>query len=167
MEDNRVPDTLKTLAILNALSSGIDPVSGVPFPRDSAYQHPDVIRALFVALRAFEGTIAPAAPPEIPVPERKKASRPGAAGTPWSPDEDARLAAAFDAGADIPALARLHDRSSFAIESRLAKLGRIPVPAGMRYPIRAEQTPAEQTPAEQTPAEQTPKTSEPLLRYAA
>lgn len=152
MEDSRVPDTLKTLAILNALSSGIDPLSGAPFPRDSAYQHPDVIRALFQALRAFEGTIAPAAPSETAALERKKAARPRAAGTPWSPDEDARLAAAFDAGSDIAELALLHDRSRFAIETRLAKLGRVPAPSGMRYPIRAEQT---------------TKTSEPLLRYAA
>lgn len=152
MQDNRVPDTLKTLAILNALSSGIDPLSGVPFPRDSSHQDPDVIRALFEALRAFEGTIAPATLSEAPVPERKKAPRPGAAGTPWSPDEDARLAAAFDVGTDIAELALLHDRSRFAIETRLAKLGRVPAPSGMRYPIRAEQT---------------PKASEPLMRYAA
>lgn len=151
MEDSRVPDTLKTLAILNALSSGIDPLNGVPFPRDSAYQHPDVIRALFQALRAFEGTIALAAPSETAAPERKKA-RPRAAGTPWSSDEDTRLAAAFDAGSDIAELALLHDRSRFAIETRLAKLGRVPAPSGMRYPNRAEQT---------------PKASEPLLRYAA
>lgn len=151
MKDTGIPDTLKTLAILNALSSGIDPLSGVPFPRDSAYQHPDVIRALFQALRAFEGTIAAAAP-EPPTSDRKKTSRPAAAGSPWSPDEDARLAAAFDAGTDIAALARLHDRSRFAIETRLAKLGRVPAPAGLRYPIRAEQP---------------PKASEPWLRYAA
>jgi hypothetical protein len=152
MKDSGVPDTLKTLAILNALSSGIDPLTGVPFPRDSAHQHPDVIRALFLALRAFEGTVAPAAPPEAAAPERRKASRPAAAGTPWSSEEDARLASAFDAGTDIAALAVLHDRSRFAIETRLAKLGRIPAPTGMRYPVRAEQT---------------PKISEPLLRYAA
>ena len=152
MVDTRVPDNLKTLAILNALSSGIDPLSGVPFPRDSAYQHPDVIRALFQALRAFEGTIAAPARPEAATPDHKKASRPGAAGTPWSAEEDERLANAFDAGTDIAALALLHDRSRLAIETRLAKLKRIPAPSGMRYPVRAEQT---------------PKASEPLLRYAA
>lgn len=152
MEETRVPDTLKTLAILNALASGVDPLTGVPFARDSAHQHPDVIRALFLALRAFEGTIASAAQPEAAAPERKKASRPAAAGTPWSSEEDARLASAFDAGTDIGALALLHDRSRFAIETRLAKLGRIPAPTGMRYPVRAEQA---------------PKVSESLLRYAA
>jgi|GEM_PF-753263 len=152
MADIPVPDTLKTLAILNALSSGIDPLTGAPFPRDSAYQHPDVIRALFLALRAFEGTIALADPAEAAVDERKKPTRPAAAGTAWSPEEDARLAAAFDTGTDVAALALLHERSRFAIETRLAKLGRIPAPAGMRYPVRAEQP---------------PKVTEPVLRYAA
>lgn len=151
MKVSEIPETQKMLAILNALSSGIDPVSGVPFPRDSAYQHPDVVRALFQALRAFESTIATAAP-EPSASDGKKTPRPAAAGSPWSADEDARLAAAFDAGTDIRALARLHDRSRFAIETRLAKLGRVPAPAGMRYPVRGEQP---------------PKASESWLRYAA
>lgn len=152
MKDSGVSDTLKTLAILNALSSGIDPLTGVPFPRDSAYQHPAVIRALFQALRAFEGTMAPAAQPKAATSERKKAARPAAAGTLWSAEEDARLASAFDSGTDIEALALIHDRSRFAIETRLAKLGRIPAPTGMRHPVRPERA---------------PKVSEPLLRYAA
>jgi hypothetical protein len=158
MDNARIP---KTLAILNALSSGIDPLSGEPFPRDSAYQHPDVVRALFHALRAIESmtetasvpspaaTASPA--PSTPV-EKRKPSRPAAAGKPWSPEEDTRLAASFDAGADITALALLHDRSRFAIEARLAKLGRVPTPEGMRYPIRTGSA---------------PKVSERVLRYAA
>jgi len=159
MDNARIPRTPTTLAILNALSSGIDPLSGEPFPRDSAYQHPDVVRALFHALRAVESmtetaTVLPppaASAPSVPA-EKKKPSRPAAAGKPWSPEEDERLAAGFDAGADITALALLHDRSRFAIEARLAKLGRVPAPEGMRYPARSGGT---------------PKVSEPLLRYAA
>ncbi len=145
MDNARIP---KTLAILNALSSGIDPLSGEPFPRDSAYQHPDVVRALFHALRAIEATAdtaavlpvsaAPAPAPAATPAERKKASRPAAAnaGKSWSPEEDERLAARFDAGLAIEALATAHDRSKFAIETRLAKLGRVPVPEGLRYPIK-------------------------------
>jgi hypothetical protein len=158
MDNARIP---KTLAILNALSSGIDPLSGEPFPRDSAYQHPDVVRALFHALRAVESMTETAAvpspaatsspSPSTPV-EKKKPSRPAAAGKPWSPEEDTRLAAGFDAGADITALALLHDRSRFAIEARLAKLGRVPAPEGMRYPVRTGSA---------------PKVSEHVLRYAA
>jgi len=158
MDNARIP---KTLAILNALSSGIDPLSGEPFPRDSAYQHPEVVRALFHALRAVESMTETAAVPSpaatsSPAPstpvEKKKPSRPAAAGKPWSPEEDTRLAAGFDAGADITALALLHDRSRFAIEARLARLGRVPTPEGMRYPVRTGSA---------------PKVSERVLRYAA
>src|SRR5512137_495542 len=93
MDNARIP---KTLAILNALSSGIDPLSGEPFPRDSAYQHPEVVRALFHALRAVEGMTetasmsSPAATSSsaLSTPaEKKKPSRPAAAGKPWSPEE--------------------------------------------------------------------------------
>ncbi|MEO8037265.1 MAG: hypothetical protein ABI794_00770 [Betaproteobacteria bacterium] len=146
-------ENARILAILDALTSGVDPLSGEPFPRDSAYQHPDVVRALFHALRAVEGRIeppyaastasstSPAAPPPpsaAPSAGKKKSVRPPAAnaGKPWPPEEDERLGAAFDAGTTVEMLARAHDRSRFAIETRLAKLGRAPAPEGMRYPLK-------------------------------
>jgi hypothetical protein len=136
MDNARIP---KTLAILNALSSGIDPLSGESFPRDSAYQHPDVVRALFHALSAVED-LAAAPPAAMPSPAegKKKPSRSAAAnaGKAWSPEEDERLATGFDAGMAIEALAAAHDRSRFAIETRLARLGRLPVPEGLRYPLK-------------------------------
>lgn len=154
MDNTRIP---RTLAILNALSSGIDPLSGEPFPHDSAYQHPDVVRALFHALRAVEATAdtaavlpptpasapAPATPPDSAPAGKKKAPRPAAAnaGKPWSPEEDERLAAGFDGGLSVEALATVHDRSRFAVETRLAKLGRVPVPEGLRYPLKTGGTP--------------------------
>jgi hypothetical protein len=58
------------------------------------------------------------------------------AGRPWTEEEEARLAAAFDAGTGIEALAQEHKRSRWAIEARLARLGKIPEPANARFPIR-------------------------------
>jgi hypothetical protein len=57
---------------------------------------------------------------------------PSNSGKPWSDDEDKALAAAFDAGKQILELATAHQRSRFAIEVRLAKLGKIEQPANMR-----------------------------------
>jgi hypothetical protein len=47
------------------------------------------------------------------------------------------LGKAFDAGKPIEQLAEEHKRSRWAIEARLAKLGKIPEPpAGVRFPLK-------------------------------
>ena len=120
--------------IIQQLANGIDPHSGELFPAESPYQHPDIIRALFVALRELEGQ--PASKPRAAVSE----NAPQNAGKPWSGDEDQALASAFDAGKQIPELAAQHQRSRFAIEARLAKLGKIAPPANMRGPKAASNT---------------------------
>ena len=51
-------DQDKALSILQALSAGTDPITGAPFPASSTYQHPDVVRALFQAVRALETAVA-------------------------------------------------------------------------------------------------------------
>jgi hypothetical protein len=114
------------LKIIQQLANGIDPHSGEVFRADSPYQHPDTVRALFTAVRALEAQSAP----------RQRAASAGNApqnaGKPWSSDEDQALASAFDAGKQVPDLATQHQRSRFAIEARLAKLGKIEPPANLR-----------------------------------
>jgi hypothetical protein len=120
------------LKIIQQLASGIDPHSGEVFRADSPYQNPDTVRALFFALHALEGEPAPK--------QRAAVNAPGApqnAGKPWSDEEDRMLAAAFDSGKQIPELATAHGRSRFAIEARLAKLGKIAPPPNMRAPRAA------------------------------
>jgi hypothetical protein len=119
-------EKIDALKILQQLADGIDPQSGQPFRADSPYQHADTVRALFVALRALDAP--PAAKPRATAGE----NAPQNSGKPWSDDEDKALAAAFDAGRKIPELATQHQRSRFAIEARLAKLGRIEPPANLR-----------------------------------
>jgi len=116
------------LKIIQQLASGIDPHTGEVFRADSPYQHPDTIRALFVALRALE------APPASRPRAGSGGNPPQNSGKPWSGEEDQALAKAFDAGEQIPELAAQHGRSRFAIEARLAKLGKIAPPANMRGP---------------------------------
>ena len=43
------------LKILQQLADGIDPHTGQIFGADSPYQHPDTVRALFLALRELGG----------------------------------------------------------------------------------------------------------------
>jgi len=122
-----------TLRILNALAGGVHPGTGEKFAADSPYQHPDTVRALFDAVRAIEGGTAPAA-----AVERKPAAPPqSGAGSRWSPEEEQRLAAAFDDGKTIAELAKLHARTHAGIEARLLKLGKIDasaVTSTLRYP---------------------------------
>jgi hypothetical protein len=118
-------DQDQALSILQALSAGTDPFSGEPFPAASTYQHPDVVRALYQAVRALETAVAA---------QKRQAARPAAgnSGKPWTKEEDDRLVAAFDKGTSIDDLAVAHARSRLAIEARLARFGRIPMPAGVR-----------------------------------
>ena len=132
-------ETEKTLRILKTLADGIDPATGEQFAAGSTYQHPDTVRALFSAIRMLENPSAPAASPPAPA---RQASAPMAAkpgmensGRPWSEEEDARLGSTYDAGRSIEELAGIHKRSKWAIEARLARLGKIPEPPS-RFPAR-------------------------------
>lgn len=47
-------------------------------------------------------------------------------GTAWNQEEDNRLGDAYDEGQSIEQLSATHQRSKWAIEARLARLGKIP-----------------------------------------
>ncbi len=123
--DQQRVDQEKALSILQALAAGADPLSGEPFPATSPYQHPEIVRALFHAVRALEAAVAA---------QKRHAARPAAgnSGKPWAKAEDDALVAAFDQGRPIDELAAAHARSRLAIEARLARFGRLPMPAGVR-----------------------------------
>ena len=109
-------------AILNALAQGIHPLTGEVMPPDSPYNEPPVIRALFEVARALDDHRPPA-----------KRQLPANTGKPWSAEDDARLDAAFTAGADLKPLAQDLGRTTFALEARLVKLGKLPPRIGMRF----------------------------------
>jgi len=137
----------KALHILKTLADGIDPASGEQFADDSPYQRPNTVRALYWAVQMLEHCAPeqPEAAPEQPSakPQPGKPVKPRAEGTranagrPWTSEEEAQLGQAFDSGRTLDELAQTHQRSRWAIEARLAKLGKIPEPpAGLRFPIR-------------------------------
>jgi hypothetical protein len=135
-----IMERLQTLTILNALANGIHPATGQQFPADSPYQHPDTVRALFTAVRALESSGArpdASAPGAGAAPSKPRSGAgPANIGSRWTPEEEQRLASAFDTGKRVSELAALHGRSIAAIEARLLKLGKIDasaVTASLRY----------------------------------
>ena len=112
MDDN------KALAIVSALANGVNPQTGEMFEVDSPYQSADVIRALYVAVRALELTNRTKA--------RNSRSRlPTNAGKPWTEQEDRELLEKFDDGRSPAELALAHDRTLAGIQARLERHGRL------------------------------------------
>jgi hypothetical protein len=109
--------------IVDTLARGIHPVSGEVMPEDSPYNEPQVIRALFTVSQAL-GSAAPAKP---------RRELPPNAGKPWSPDDDSRLAAAFDAGQTLDQLPAAFGRTRHSVEARLVKLGRLQAAPAARF----------------------------------
>ena len=106
----------EALRILEALADGIDSHTGEIFPIDSPYQNPQIIRALFVAIRALERLeVRPVRPKHLPE----------NAGKPWDDSELTNLIESFDAGVEIKQLAQRHGRTEGAIVSRLERLGKV------------------------------------------
>lgn len=116
-------------AIVETLAQGIHPVTGELMGADGPYNEPTVIRALFTVARALEGGERKAPRDSA----ERRAATPNQ-GKPWAPEDDAKLDAAFAAGADLKPLAQELGRTTFALEARLVKLGRLPPRSGMRFP---------------------------------
>jgi hypothetical protein len=112
-------DDIKALGIVSALANGVNPQTGEVFDVDSPYQCADVIRALYIAVRALETTTRTKLRPS-------RARLPTNAGKPWTEHEDLELLEKFDEGLSIAALARAHDRTPAGIQARLERHGRLP-----------------------------------------
>lgn len=113
-------DESKATAVLTALASGVNPQTGEVFPPESVYQSAEVVRALYVAIRALE--------PSLRRRTRARGSVPANAGKPWSEEEDQALLAEFDEGRSIAELAEAHGRTQAGIQARLERHGRIQAP---------------------------------------
>ena len=111
-------DDIKALGIVSALANGVNPQTGEVFDIDSPYQTADVIRALYVAVRALESTTRTKLRPG-------RSRLPSNAGKPWTEHEDLELLEKFDEGLSIAELARAHDRTAAGIQARLERHGRL------------------------------------------
>ena len=108
-------EDLQALVILRSLANGVDPESGQLLDSGSAFQRPQTVSALGVAVRALE---------RAEKQERRRSLAPSKANVPWAADEDQQLLKAFDSGMSPRQLAATHQRSPKAVKARLAKLGR-------------------------------------------
>ena len=108
----------KAADIIGALADGVNPLTGEEFPKDSVYNKPEVIRALFAAVEALK---------QERLREARRGNRklPASAGQSWSSEEDEKLAGMFDRGATIQQLAESHQRTRGGIAARLERLGKI------------------------------------------
>jgi hypothetical protein len=116
--ENGIMDDNKALSIVSALANGVNPQTGEMFDVDSPYQSADVIRALYVAVRALE----------LSNRSKLRGNRtrmPANAGKPWAEDEDRDLLEKFDAGLSIAQLAQAHNRTLAGIQARLERHGRL------------------------------------------
>ena len=119
-------DIEKTLAIVQALAEGRDPVSGNPLAATDVCQQPDVIRALMHTCEIVE--IAARRERAL---QRSRLSLPVNTGKSWTDDEDRTLLQRFRTGASITDMATLHARTTGSIRARLEKLGQLkPAPTG-------------------------------------
>ena len=101
-------DLIRAREIIHSLAEGVDPFTGEVLSKDSVYNKPDVIRALY--------TILEETAPKPLDPYRN-------AGKPWTEAEDDKLVAEFHAKERISDMAKEHGRTYRAIESRLDHLG--------------------------------------------
>ena len=108
--------TSEALRIIHTLADGVDPVSGEVLAQDSAYQQPQLMRALYACIRALERQEQR---------ERRGFQLPVNAGKPWNEAEDQLLKEQFDQGKPIREIAKEHARTEAAIEARLEKFGRL------------------------------------------
>ena len=104
------------LDIVSALANGVNPHTGEILPTDNVYQHPDIIRALGVAVVALR---------QYADRQNRQKPRPSSSGRTWTKSEDQRLLNAYDDGTPISRLAKEHERTRGAIKARLARHGRI------------------------------------------
>lgn len=104
-------DITRAKEILEGLADGVNPLTGEILPPTDSCNQADVVRAIHAVLAT------------ISVPKVK--SQPLNAGKPWTKAEEDTLITEFESGMGISAIAKLHERSKGAIETRLVSLGKI------------------------------------------
>ena len=113
----------KAQRIVEIRAQGVDPTTGEAFASDSAYNEPQIIRALFT-VHEF---VRRARKPPMSADERRRENadlgRPRNYGLPWTDDARAQVATAFENGKPISELAATFERTQGAIQAELIRQG--------------------------------------------
>lgn len=104
------------VAVLKALAEGADPLTGELLTGGGVLERAEVREALAAAAAALE----------------RRGPLPGMVGKRWTPEEEARLVAAFEAGKAVNDIATELERKRGGVRSRLVLLGKIPARASAR-----------------------------------
>lgn len=125
-------DTQQPIDILQALASGIDPISGEQLPVDAPYNRPDIIRALYASIEQLKH------PPTVnngsATASGKSKTLPKNSGKPWTAEMKEILRKGFAAGETPAQLAEKLARTKVSITCELEKQGLIlPGEGGGRF----------------------------------
>ena len=111
---NNPNSNARALEIIKALIQGSDPQDNSPLPSDSVLNRSDVLRALLTASAAIQSVM-----------DRnvRRAQLPTNVGRAWTDEEEADLIKAFEADTAVAEIAKAHQRTIRAIESRAVLMG--------------------------------------------
>ena len=119
MELDKAKETIKTLA------EGVNPATGEVLPKESPYNDPIVIRALFTVIASTRSTTRPKKTNEQRQQDNIAAGRPRNAGLPWTDESRKEVATKFRNGTSVDALSQHFERTKYAIEAELVRQGLI------------------------------------------
>lgn len=97
------------MAVLKALAAGADPQTGEALTEGGVLGRTEVRETLAAAAAALE----------------RRVPQPGMVGKRWTPEEEGRLTAAFDAGKSVKDIAAGLDRKRGGVRARLVLLGKL------------------------------------------
>lgn len=115
----------KAKGIVRLLADGIDPTTGEVLPKESPYNDPVVIRALFSVIESLKEVRKPKKTFEQKQQENLDSGRPRNAGLPWTDELKTEVASKFQSGTSVPELSRYFERTKGAIVSELTRQGLI------------------------------------------
>ena len=111
--------------IVRLLADGIDPTTGEVLPKESPYNDPVVIRALFSVIESIKEVPKPKKTIEQKQQDNLDSGRPRNAGLPWTEELKAEIASKYQSGISVPELSRYFERTRGAIVSELTRQGLI------------------------------------------
>ena len=115
----------KAKEIVRLLADGIDPTTGEILPKESPYNDPVVIRALFSVIESLKEIPKPKKTIEQKQQDNLDSGRPRNAGLPWTEELKAELASKYRSGISVPELFKYFERTRGAIVSELTRQGLI------------------------------------------
>jgi hypothetical protein len=113
-------ETAEAMKVIRTLADGVSPITGEVFDKESPYQNPRIIRALFKAAVGLEYLEA-----REQRASRRRTDLPENTGKPWREGEMKLLVSEFDSGLTYKQMAEKHKRTEGAILAILEKQGKI------------------------------------------